>query len=60
MIKTGGVYRQPIRQRREAYISEQLVQKVGAGMTGHGVFQGEFQGVKVAAANKWGAWFANS
>jgi hypothetical protein len=64
MIKTGGVYRQPIRQRREAYISEQLVQKVGAGLTGHGVFQGEFQdefqGVNVAAANKWGAWYANS
>ena len=60
MIKTGGVYRQPIRQRREAYISEQLVQKVGAGMTGHGVFQGEFQGVNVATANKRGAWYANS
>ena len=60
MIKTGGVYRQPIRQRREAYISEQLVQKVGAGMTGHGVSQGDFQGVNVAAANRWSACYANS
>ena len=55
MIKTGDVYRQPVRERREAYISEQLVQKVSAGMTGHGVFQGVFQGVNVAAASRRGA-----
>jgi hypothetical protein len=55
MSKTGEVYRQPIRQRREVTIGEQLVQKVGVGMTGHDVFQGVFQVVNVAAANRRGA-----
>ena len=52
MSKTGDVYRQPIRQAREVTIGEQLVQKVSAGMTGHDVFQGVFQVVNVAAANR--------
>jgi hypothetical protein len=50
MSKTGDVYRQPIRQRREVTIGEQLVRKVSTGMTGHGVFQG----VNVAAAIRRG------
>ena len=55
MSKTGDVYRQPIREVCEVTIGEQLVQKVSAGMTGHGVFQGVFQVVNVAAANRRGA-----
>ena len=51
MSKTGDVYRQPIREGREVTIGEQLVQKVSAGMTGHGVFQV----VNVAATNRRGA-----
>jgi hypothetical protein len=54
MIKTGDVFRRPVRQGREAYICEQLVLRVSAGMTGHGVFEGVFQVVNVAAANRGG------
>ena len=54
MIKMGDLFRRPIREGREVYISEQLVQRVSAVMTGHGVFQGVFQVVNVAAANRRG------
>ena len=54
MIKTGDLFRRPIQQGREAYISEQLVQRVSAVMTGHDVFQSVFQVVNVAAANRRG------